>query len=337
MSPVLRAPLGRVMRWHRPLMLMVASMLLLLVVSAAGLVFDDRVLLGAPVWLKPFKFAVSMAVYGTTLAWMLSLPHRGRRWTSGLATVFAVTGFVDTAIVAIQAARGTFSHFNKSTASAERVMQVIFGNGVLCIMLANLALAIILAVQRVHADRAMSRAIHTGLGLAVLGMALGFLIPARGTAQTALTTGGETVLLSSGHSVGVPDGGPGLPLTQWSTTGGDLRIPHFVGLHGLQFMLIAALLLAALAARHPLLREDRLRARLIGVAATSHTGLIALLTWQALRAQPLIRPDALTLAAAALLAALTALAAVAVLKAGRVSDGNPPAARQAHLDGGRAG
>jgi hypothetical protein len=92
-------------------------------------------------------------------------------------------------------------------------------------------------------------------------------------------------------------------------------------------MLIAALLLAALAARHPLLREDRLRARLIGVAATSHTGLIALLTWQALRAQPLIRPDALTLAAAALLAALTALAAVAVLKAGRVSDGNPPADR----------
>ncbi|MFB4283934.1 hypothetical protein ACBJ59_52205 [Nonomuraea sp. MTCD27] len=323
MSPVLRAPLGRVMRWHRPLMLMVASMLLLVVVSVAGLAFDDRVLLGAPVWLKPFKFAVSMAVYGTTLAWMLSLPHRGRRWTSGLATVFAVAGFVDTAIVAIQAARGTFSHFNKSTASAERVMQVIFGNGVLCIMLANLALAIILAVQRVHADRAMSRAIHTGLGLAVLGMALGFLIPAQGTAQTALTTGGERVLLSSGHSVGVPDGGPGLPLTQWSTTGGDLRIPHFVGLHGLQFMLIAALLLAALAARHPLLRDDRLRARLIGVAATSYTGLIALLIWQALRAQPLVRPDALTLAAAALLAALTTLAAVAVLKAGRVSDGNP--------------
>ncbi|WP_197093858.1 hypothetical protein [Nonomuraea sp. SBT364] len=319
MSTVLGVLPRRVMRWHRPLMLMVASMLILLVVSAAGLVFDDRVLMGAPVWLKPFKFAVSMAVYGTTLAWMLSLPHRGRRWTSGLATVFAVTGFADTAIVAIQAARGTFSHFNKSTAPAEKIMQVVFGNGVLCIMLANVALAVILAFQRVHADRAMSRAIHTGLALAVTGMALGFLIPMQGKAETALTTGGERVSLSSGHSVGVPDGGPGLPLTEWSTTGGDLRIPHFAGLHGLQVMLIAALLLAALAARRPLLRDDRTRARLIGVAAAGYTGLIALLTWQALRAQPLIRPDAPTLAAAALLAALTALGAAAVLAGARRS------------------
>ncbi|MGN9786884.1 hypothetical protein ACTMTF_36060 [Nonomuraea sp. ZG12] len=292
-------------------------MLLLLVVSAVGLVLDDRVLLGAPVWLKPFKFAVSMAVYGTTLAWMLSLPHRGRKWTSGLATVFAVTGFVDTVIVAIQAARGTFSHFNKSTAAAEKIMLVIFGNAVLCIVLANLALAIILACQRVHADRAMSRAIHTGLALAVAGMALGFLIPIQGKAETALTTSGERVVLSSGHSVGVPDGGPGLPLTQWSTTGGDLRIPHFVGLHGLQVMLIAALLLAALAARYPLLRDDRTRARLIDVAAAGYTGLIALVTWQALRAQPLIHPDALTLTAAALLASLTTLAAAAVMAAAR--------------------
>ncbi|MFD2356017.1 hypothetical protein ACFSTC_52260 [Nonomuraea ferruginea] len=152
-----------------------------------------------------------MAVYGTTLAWMLSLPHRGRKWTSGLATVFAVTGFVDTVIVAVQAARGTFSHFHKSTAPAEKIMLVVFGNAVLLIMLANLALAIILAFQRVHADRAMSRAIHTGLALAVAGMALGFLIPIQGKAETALTTSGQRVSLSSGHSVGVPDGGPGLP------------------------------------------------------------------------------------------------------------------------------
>lgn len=320
MSTVLGTPLRRVMQWHRPLMLMVASMLLLLVVSTIGLVLDDRVLLGAPVWLKPLKFAVSMAVYGTTLAWMLSLPHRGRKWTSGLATVFAVTGFVDTVIVAVQAARGTFSHFHKSTAPAEKIMLAVFGNAVLLIMLANLALAIILAFQRVHADRAMSRAIHTGLALAVAGMALGFLIPIQGKAETALTTSGQVVSLSSGHSVGVPDGGPGLPLTQWSTTGGDLRIPHFVGMHGLQVMLIAALLLSALAARYPRLRDDRTRARLIGVLAASYTGLIALVTWQALRAQPLIHPDALTLTAAALLAALTALAATTVLATRQAPD-----------------
>ncbi|MEV7805563.1 hypothetical protein AB0O28_21710 [Microbispora sp. NPDC088329] len=46
---------------------------------------------------------------------------------------------------------GTFGHFSESTVSAERIMRAVFGHGVLCIVPANLALAIILAFQRVHA------------------------------------------------------------------------------------------------------------------------------------------------------------------------------------------
>ena len=123
---------------------------------------------------------------------------------------------------------------------------------------------------------------------------------------------GFVMVALNGHAVGVPDGGPGLPLVGWSTTGGDLRIAHFVGMHALQGL---PLLAAALAAVGRL--DEKTRVGLVRIAAAAWTGLVVLLAWQALRAQPLLAPDAVTLAALATLVAVTGAATVGTLAAAR--------------------
>jgi hypothetical protein len=63
---------------------------LLVPVALVGLAVDDRVLVGAPIRLKPLKVALSLVLYGLTPAWMLSLLRRGRRWGARMGTVVAV-------------------------------------------------------------------------------------------------------------------------------------------------------------------------------------------------------------------------------------------------------
>ena len=290
--------------WHRPLLWMVSAMCCLLIVAAIGSVLDDRTLLGESVWLKPAKFAFAFAVYGATLAWMLSLPHRGARWTWWLGTAFAVTGAVDVGFIALQAARGTFSHFNTETDAVNTIGQVIFTSGVPGLFVANLVIAAILSWQRV-ADAPTTRAIHCGLALSVAGMALAYAMGGGGSQQVH-DAAGAPVELAARHSVGVPDGGPGMPLTHWSTTGGDLRVPHFVGLHGIQVLLLAVVVLGWAARRHSWLRDARVRARVIGVVATGYAAMLGVLTWQALRGEALVHPGAATITAGVTIAALTA-------------------------------
>jgi hypothetical protein len=297
-------------------MIMVAAMACLVVVAGIGLVVDGRQLLHESTWAKPFKFAVSFVLYGATLAWMLPKLRRARRTMWTLGTVFAVTGLVDVAFIAIQAARGTYSHFNANTDTFNQIGQQIFQSGVIGLFGASLVIAIMLLFQRVG-ERALTWSLRAGIGLAVLGMGVAFFIAgsSEGT-RTVEDAYGRPVTLAGAHGVGAPDGG-GMPITNWSTQGGDLRVPHFIGLHAIQVFVLALLVLTALAARVTWLRSERVRAQLTGVVILGYTGIFVITAWQALRGQSLVHPDGATLTAFGATAAATALLAALTIAAAR--------------------
>jgi len=65
----MRTLLADARRGHSGLYWLAASMAALALVTAVLAVVDQRTLVGAPLWFKPLKFAVSFALYG--LAWLL--------------------------------------------------------------------------------------------------------------------------------------------------------------------------------------------------------------------------------------------------------------------------
>ncbi|MFI6320195.1 hypothetical protein ACIBG8_21865 [Nonomuraea sp. NPDC050556] len=291
--------------WHRPLAICSALMFCLMLAAAAGLVIDDRTLLNESVWVKPLKFGFAFTLYAGTLAWLLTKLTKARRLGWWLGTVFAVAATVEVGAITVQAARGTFSHFNASQTDPVTLALVpVLTYGVMIVLITQLILAVVILVQRT-AGAALNRAIRWGIGLATAGMLIPlYWMVTEIHARTVTDANGARIPMYQGHGIGAPDG-TGMPLTNWSATGGDFRAPHFFALHGIQALLVLAAILAALSARRVWLRDEQVRARLVGIGALGYSGFVAVVTWQAGRGQSFIHPDAQTLTAFAAVAALT--------------------------------
>ncbi len=275
--------------WAGSPVLTVAGLLMTgaLAASLIGLLVDPRAITGAPAWLKPTKFAVSTAIYMLTLAWIFTkLPEspRTRRIVGWMTAVILV---LEVAIIDTQAWRGTTSHFNVGT-TLDLVLFAIMGSAIAVQTLSSAVVAVALWRQRFD-DRALGWALRFGLIITILGASTGAFMtrPTAAQLNEARTTG--RMAIAGAHTVGAPDGGPGLPGTGWSVEHGDVRIPHFVGLHAMQ---ILPLLAIALRRRRT---TDTARVRVILTAAASYVALFGVLLWQALRGQSLVQPDGATM------------------------------------------
>ena len=298
----IRSALARLWSVDKPLTGVGLLMLGALAASLAGLVLDPRTITGAPAWLKPSKFAISTAIYSFTLAWVFSYLAswpRVRRivgWTT--ASVFVL----EVAIIDAQAWRGTTSHFNAST-PVDMALFATMGTAIVAQTLVSILVAIALWRER-FASQALGWALRLGMVITIVGAASGGLMTRPTAAQLAEVRATGRMPAAGSHTVGAPDGGPGLPGTGWSREHGDLRAPHFIGLHALQVLPLIAFAIGRLTS------GERRRVRLVLVSAASYVGLFAILMWQALRGQSLIAPDTTTVVA--LVAWLVATGAAAL-------------------------
>lgn len=292
-------------RWHRPLLVLAAAMGVLVVVCLVGLVVDPRESLGVNVWEKPLKFAISTAVYAVTWSWLIGQLQRFQRVAWWAGTISAILLLIELVIITGAAAAGITSHFNVST-PFNTVLWSIMAASIGTLWVATFMVSIIL-FRNSLGDRARTLAIRAGALIALAGMALAFLMTGPTAAQLDDWQG-----IAGAHTVGLADGGPGLPLLGWSTVAGDLRIPHFIGMHALQAIPLALILIELAARRIAVLRDVDVRYRLVAIVSAAYVAVLAVLTSQALRGQSIVAPDAATATATLVIAAL-ALAAAAVL------------------------
>lgn len=302
------------MRQQRdPLMMTTVLMSALAVVFGVLMLLDPRVIEGAPAWLKPAKFAVSTAIYSATLAWLLrQLPDWPRLSRIAGGTTAAVF-VVEVALIALQAARGTTSHFNTSSVLDGAIFSVM---GVAIGLQTVTALVVAVALWRQpFADRARGHALRLGMTLAVVGASVGGMMTSPTRAQLAAAR--ETGLMprAGAHTVGAPDGGPGLPGTGWSRDHGDLRVPHFVGLHAMQALPFVVLGLGRRL-------NGSARIRLAVGAGASYAALFAILLAQALLGQSVTAPSGVIAIALAVWTVGTAGFALAIWRTGAAAVGS---------------
>jgi hypothetical protein len=213
---------------------------------------------GVNAWGKPLKFFVSISLFVWTMAWYLV--YLGPRPAVSVYT-WVVVGTLTFELLCIvgSAARGQGSHFNVSS-PFHTVLFALMGVAIVVMTLWTAYIGLLFCQAPLPGlPPAYGWAIRLGIGLFVVFALEGGLMASR-----------------LAHTVGGPDGGPGLPGLNWSIRHGDLRVAHFIGMHALQVL--------------PLLAwYGRFSVRSTGLVALVYTGVAVAVFILALQGRPLVR------------------------------------------------
>ena len=250
-----------------------AIIAVLAIPTLIALFLDERQINGVGVWHKPLKFEASLVVHLVTiglLAGLLTLEASRERLIRWAYQITAFAALAEIGYIVLQSARGRASHFNFTT-DFERTMYSVMGGGAVLIVMAAFVIGYALL------NNAKPSA---GRGLR-MGGAWGLML---GAVATVLVGGvlSSGAISGPGHWVGgIHSDAAGLPLTDWSTIGGDLRVPHFFATHMMQAVPLLGLTADRLFPRYG--------AAIVVIGAIAFIGLVALTFAEAVAGIPFIR------------------------------------------------
>ncbi len=226
--------------------------------------FNPVEVLGLNSMLKPIKFCLSTWIYAWTMAYLLFYVNNQKqvKWYSILAAVVMV---FENAVIIVQAFRGKLSHFNQSNL-VDGILYAVMGIMIVWLTTATLVLTVRFIFQRTYSISApLVLAIKLGFSLFVI---FSFF-------------GGYMSMINS-HNIGGEIGKDGLPVLNWSTIMGDLRVGHFFGIHSLQLIPVVGYFVTNN------IRDTSRAKSIIWVVTILYVGFVSFTIYQALQGLPFI-------------------------------------------------
>lgn len=225
--------------------------------------FNDAKILGINSLYKPMKFALSIWAYAWTMDWLLPYLDRPRVIKIYSCMAVVTLSFEQWAITS-QALAGQLSHFNRSSVYGI-VLFALMGVFILTFTIWTGWITVLFFRQRAFS-------IPTPIVWGVRAGLVCFVV---------FSLFGGYISSLPGHTVGAADGGPGLPFVNWSRVAGDLRIAHFLGIHGLQVLPLLGYCVSRYG--HP-----RMASRWVMVGSVLYVGFVVFVLITALLGKPLI-------------------------------------------------
>ncbi|MFK7786927.1 MAG: hypothetical protein AB8B56_17530 [Crocinitomicaceae bacterium] len=183
--------------------------------------FNEVTVLGINSLYKPLKFSLSIWIYLWTIGLFTGWIHN-KRLVHYFSFFTVLTMVYEQLVITVQAFRGTLSHFNEDT-TFEMILFSLMGVFISLFTLYNLRLATSLKRQKDKLNPTLKTALINSIIVFVIASFIGGIMGAMNS-----------------HQIGGEMGEQGLAFVNWSRKYGDLRIAHFVGIHALQIIPLAA-------------------------------------------------------------------------------------------------